>query len=777
MKLIDRKLLANVGKGMRQLLSALVLLTLSEPLSAQDNYTYHMYGEPIFTETFGQGVGIWDSFEAAGISTLAKKGIYVGYGDYQLQHPNDRDNNYMNPNGYPYYPAPNYDVLADFDYRDFTITNELNNLRGAYGNHKTWVLANFRDHTGDKNGRMFVADGASIPGVVFERRVTELCKNADFEFSAWVSHFTYNVQSPGEFQLEVWTKNPELGLEEEFEGKSESEQVRFMRNIAIGTRVKSGDGGTAELLAKKFMQPNTYFPIGKDTTLHANDDMYVYEYSAGECVPYKVFYADPSHGGDGSFYCQGPDGTLYHANHDRTPATNTSGSARGGTYYDAAGNAVRVNGYAMPYYQTHEYFTKGALVSSLSLNPTGMVTSGGWVLYREGGGTFVYHDESNGKWYRWDGELSYATMVNQSRTDATQYRCLRFGATQYSVNNAVNYVSEYGSGYNFSQSITSLYRILDIGDEAIFAARMTDGKVIYFKTTDFGDINYSSTRYRGYNYRYNFRNLSTAYQVQPSVTETNITELQNFGTVPGLTSSFDYHADAMIQRHWEQVVGHFRLTTQDNVYLVFRNFRPDKNGNDFCVDDIQFRPFAAFSLDIELSPSSEYTACRYGFVTMRTVVQAVEEELELLGEDVRDYGFYFEGWDGSDWITLNSKPIQIQSITDPIEINLPLSEYYLYEKIRTVIRAVSNLNGKCMAISSDEYPRHDFLNAPLFVLKGDDICIEEGDSESNPHQGHFTFTNTHSRAKTEAWRAKGILSDGTVVDIMPRTANDCPPSP
>ena len=227
-KLVVNKLFA--------LVSILLLASSFNAFADDDDDDGVMYGEPVFTETFGQGWGVWGSFEEAGLSPLAKAS-YTYYGkDNLAQSSSVRGNNNSS--------------CWQFDYFDCTITNSIDFLRSIYPNaHNSWLLANFRDHTGDYDGRMFVADGAQRPGSVFERTVTELCKNAKFEFSAWVAFIHNNNNNPPNFQLEIWTKNPNLGLEAAMNKMSDYQKAQFMGKLTTGNKFASSEGGSAELLA------------------------------------------------------------------------------------------------------------------------------------------------------------------------------------------------------------------------------------------------------------------------------------------------------------------------------------------------------------------------------------------------------------------------------------------------------------------------------------------------------------------------------------------------
>ena len=104
-KLVVNKLFALVS----------ILLLASSFNAFADDDDGVMYGEPVFTETFGQGWGVWGSFEEAGLSPLAQAS-YTYYGmDNLAQSSSVRGNNNSS--------------CWQFDYFDCTITNSIDFLR------------------------------------------------------------------------------------------------------------------------------------------------------------------------------------------------------------------------------------------------------------------------------------------------------------------------------------------------------------------------------------------------------------------------------------------------------------------------------------------------------------------------------------------------------------------------------------------------------------------------------------------------------------------------
>ena len=250
----------------------------------------------------------------------------------------------------------------------------------------------------------------------------------------------------------------------------------------------------------------------------------------------------------------------------------------------------------------------------------------------------------------------------------------------------------------------------------------------------------------------------------PYVNREGWTELALSTVASGLTPYFDYEGDVTTPARWEKMKTHFTLGDQDHVYLVLRNFDTDPNGNDFAVDDIEFRPFSQYALTIDLSNSSIQTACSAGMVTMISTIDVEDFAKAEIEAALKDFGFYFEGYNGEKWVSINSTPIQVQSVDDAIELNMSVSEYNSYEKIRAVVRSSVNTNGKCKTLGSKEFLHKDLGDTPLFKVTGDDICVDDETTETAQLKGKFNITNTNNTEHKD-WRAKVRLSDGSIVNL------------
>lgn len=782
-KLVVNKLFALVS----------ILLLASSFNAFADDDDGVMYGEPVFTETFGQGWGVWGSFEDAGLSPLAQAS-YTYYGmDNLAQSSSVRGNNNSS--------------CWQFDYFDCTITNSIDFLRSIYPNaHNSWLLANFRDHTGDYDGRMFVADGAQRPGSVFERTVTELCKNAKFEFSAWVAFIHNSNNNPPNFQLEIWTKNPNLGLEAAMNKMSDYQKAQFMGKLTTGNKFASSEGGSAELLAVLPYEPGGD-PAVSAGTLRADSNMWIYETGTTanpEMHRYLVYYSP----NNGKYYC----------------------SEDGGVFYEAIKNTNRNS------YQNTEMFRRGALTD------LGGVTTSFYVIDDDGvkrpvyaisgcwsngnknaeGATYLYYfvDKKGAKW-----TLPCLTSCKLLDGNNKIYMRPAYGSASCPAYNAgcKDYTCEPASDayalsdftietepinsweptewkydvYPAQQVMKSNVKLLrDYGEgKKMYAYLVETPGTVAYRTSGWQEVKSTYSHQIFYIYEETVTETTTYEETyrcrlpngrwsnnckREVTTTTTTTKYYNAqleipfmnrqgwrgqaAAAAELTPYFDYEGDVTTPARWEKMKTHFTLGDQDHVYLVLRNFDTDPNGNDFAVDDIEFRPFSQYALTIDLSNSSIQTACSAGMVTMISTIDVEDFAKAEIEAALKDFGFYFEGYNGEKWVSINSTPIQVQSVDDAIELNMSVSEYNSYEKIRAVVRSSVNTNGKCKTLGSKEFLHKDLGDTPLFKVTGDDICVDDETTETAQLKGKFKITNTNNTEHKD-WRAKVRLSDGSIVNL------------
>jgi hypothetical protein len=219
--------------------------------------------------------------------------------------------------------------------------------------------------------------------------------------------------------------------------------------------------------------------------------------------------------------------------------------------------------------------------------------------------------------------------------------------------------------------------------------------------------------------------------------------------------------------NWYQVKETFRLTEQDYVWVIFRNFGQGGTGNDIVIDDLVFKPYAPFNLTVVISPASLASACVDGLVTLLSYFPGTIPAYI----NIPEYGFYFEGRRDGFWYRLgNENPLQTQSPTIPLEITLPLAEYNLYDMFRVAVATrPSGFGGKCVTFTRDPTPAPPIPNTPRFVISGKDIC----DDTTTTQQGTFWVTNTNQTA-CDGWHIKVRMPNGSLQTFMPSIIGSCP---
>ena len=647
---------------------------------------------------------------------------------------------------------------------------------------------------------MFVADGAQRPGSVFERTVTELCKNAKFEFSAWVAFIHSNNNNPPNFQLEIWTKNPNLGLEAAMSRMSDYNKAQFMGNLTVGNKFASSEGGSAELLAVLPYEPGGD-PAVSAGTLRADSNMWIYETGTTanpEMHRYLVYYSP----NNGKYYCSEDGGVFYEAikNTNRSSYQNTE-MFRRGAMTDLGGvttNYYVVDDYGItrPVYAMSSYWASGA--------------------YNPEGATYLYYfvAKNGAKW-----RIPYLRSCDLLDGNNKKYGRPAYGPATYPAYkykdytcepaddayklsdltiepNPINSWSPTEMDYNVypaQEVMKSNVKLLrDYGDGTKLYAYLveTPGTVAY-RTSDWQEVKSTYSHEIFYIYektvtkpvekcvrcRQHGRWYDCCYKEHTTETVTEYYNAQleipyvnrvgwtgQSAAATGLTPYFDYEGDVTTPARWEKMKTHFTLGDQDHVYLVLRNFDTNPDGNDFAVDDIEFRPFSQYALTIDLSNSSIQTACSAGMVTMISTIDVEDFAKAEIEAALKDFGFYFEGYNGEKWVSINSTPIQVQSVDDAIELNMSVSEYNSYEKIRAVVRSSVNTNGKCKTLGSKEFLHKDLGDTPLFKVTGDDICVDDETTETAQLKGKFKITNTNNTEHKD-WRAKVRLSDGSIVNL------------
>lgn len=224
-----------------------------------------------------------------------------------------------------------------------------------------------------------------------------------------------------------------------------------------------------------------------------------------------------------------------------------------------------------------------------------------------------------------------------------------------------------------------------------------------------------------------------------------------------------------ILHKWEKITEKFKLTDQDYVWVVVRNYGAGGTGNDIALDDLVFRPWAPFDLTVELSPSSVKSACVDGLVTLLSHFPADSVMPKYI--DITEYAFYFQGLRNGTWYDLgNAIPLQTQSSHIPLELTLPLSEYNLYSKFRLAVASTpTGFGGKCVTFIQVDTDKQPIGDSPQFEISGKDVC----DDGSGTQQGTFIIKNTN-QSNCEGWQVKVKMPDGTLKTYMPSTKATCP---
>ncbi len=207
---------------------------------------------------------------------------------------------------------------------------------------------------------------------------------------------------------------------------------------------------------------------------------------------------------------------------------------------------------------------------------------------------------------------------------------------------------------------------------------------------------------------------------------------------------------------WYQLRIIFTLVGQDDCWLVLRNYG-GSSGNDIVLDDICFRPYAPFDLNLAMPGNATDIACNYGLVTLYAAFPANTKLPE--GVEISSYGFLFEGLDirTGEWERLGTRPIQVQTTNEPFEITIPVTEYNYYSTFRIAVASTpAGFGGKCVTFNVLPYPAPTLGTTPQFQLSGEDICVpadEHGALIDPIREGTFYITHTNQQ-NCGPWQVK-----------------------
>lgn len=234
----------------------------------------------------------------------------------------------------------------------------------------------------------------------------------------------------------------------------------------------------------------------------------------------------------------------------------------------------------------------------------------------------------------------------------------------------------------------------------------------------------------------------------------------------GTTTPLGVAADL---QKWFQVKENFKLEGQDYVWVVVRNYGQGGSGNDIVLDDIVFKPWAPFNLDVEISATSLANACVDGLVTILSNFPPAALIPSYI--DITEYAFYIEGLKNGTWTQVGSTyPLQTQNANIPLEVTLSLAEYSLYSDFRvSVASKPTGFGGRCVTFSKTPTPNIPVPGTPTVVMSGIDVCSDG----TGTQQGSFIIKNPN-QSNCEGWNIKAKMPDGTTQVLTPATKASCP---
>jgi hypothetical protein len=218
---------------------------LSMPIVSAQTPENVMWGDTIFFEDFGTGTTPkgFGSFADAGLSSLNTiSSLYVPYvfdqTVWQASDPNlqkagcagkmasfeaghysivDNTNRLDHESEHDLYGGSSCSNRGSAEPNRFLVNNLKDHTTGGdgYNDDHSAVLTESPDVAAASNGRFLVVNGSTVEGMVFKRRINELCRDAEFQFSFWAARVHYDSNKKGkdidlgcEFQFEFWAEDP-----------------------------------------------------------------------------------------------------------------------------------------------------------------------------------------------------------------------------------------------------------------------------------------------------------------------------------------------------------------------------------------------------------------------------------------------------------------------------------------------------------------------------------------------------------------------------------------
>lgn len=179
------------------------------------------YGDTIFHANFGVDLNpdsVYKDFAAASLSPLNK--ISPLYGYYTPTVINGSELNACSGHQTAFYGG-DYSIISNSHAMAYNSSTgaaySLYNANGCKsGNDNKYIVGceNFTDlplldhTTNDGTGGYMIINGSKKAGAIFIREISEICKNAEFEFSAWVAYAHKNDLSGTQLQFEIYADDP-----------------------------------------------------------------------------------------------------------------------------------------------------------------------------------------------------------------------------------------------------------------------------------------------------------------------------------------------------------------------------------------------------------------------------------------------------------------------------------------------------------------------------------------------------------------------------------------
>lgn len=675
-----------------------VAFALSMPIGAE---AQEMFGDTIFFEDFGTGCGTYATFEDAGLGNMSTiSSLYSSYtgsskfdgGNYIITDNTKRVEDMNSGNAYL------VDTLGDHTHMVDRKQTKTNTCSGT--------------GTPATNGRYLLINGSKEAGSVFKRRINELCKNSQFQFSCWAARAHATGHADGwndcKFQFEFWAEDPGDAIIVSGDGTSLTPGAKNAIYKTAADKA-SGTESQVKLLAKTDVFKLKEF--SNNLTCHRTDNVQFTTSTNG----YKV-YKQPGR----ALYAYVDGAGVYHVT-EPSPAGELTSS----TTFAEGGAILESSTQVQPVYARSK---KGDAVSD-------------WV-YTDGSN---YCDYNGSKYYTctYTGVDGDPIVHTSSTQNANGYYQLQIQVKDAGGNKYPLYQYTHTDG-------TTEYLI-------------KDGVTYYSLTLVSSFQSYTPV------WILNAGNGDEIAAVETVVPSTNQSEL--YSAVPTYEKEVEYACED-VQGRWEELKASFFLEGQDYVYLVLRNAVGNNTANDFAIDDIAFIPHNEFNLAVGTGANASSTACRDGIVTIEASFNVEDSKRAVVSEYISSFGFFFEGYNAKTktWNRLGSgSPMQVQNIDQKLELSLPLNEYNLYEEFRLASSyTVEGFAGKCITFATPNSPAVQIADVPQFVIKGDDICVETEDSTDGA-TAKFVIVNTSNRSSgsTNGWKIRIKQPDGSYKWLVP----------